>query len=64
LRIKNKITCNSFCERGGEAAPLTKRITGYLIHDPKHWSLYHFGKTLEEWRDSQKKRPQSSQKKS
>jgi hypothetical protein len=40
-----------------ESAPMVEDIANF-------WSLYHFGKTLEEWRDSQKKRPQSSQKKS
>jgi len=34
IRIFHQITCNFFGERGGVAAPLSKKITGYLMKDP------------------------------
>jgi len=33
-RIVHSTTCNFFEERGGSAAPLFKKITGYFVRDP------------------------------
>jgi len=29
------MTCNFFGERGGEAVPLSKKITGHFVRDPQ-----------------------------